>query len=66
MAFGERDEVKRKGLEILGWIRYSTIKNRNRLGGTHQIQGSSPYCFYGSIFFRKELANDVQEENQSS
>ena len=53
LAFGECDEVKRKGLEIMGWVRYSTIKNRNQFGGTRQVQGCSPYWLNWSILFAK-------------
>ena len=65
LAFGECDEVKRKGLEIMGWVRFSTVKNRSiwrNMPGPRLLTLLIELIY----FFRKDLANDVQEEDQSS
>ena len=53
LAFEECDEVKRKGLEIMGWVRYSTIQSNieidleehARSKAAHNIVLISPLLF---------------------
>ena len=51
LAFGECDEVKRKGLEIMGWVRYSTIQSNIEVDLEGHIRFKPAHIVSMALFF---------------
>ena len=53
LAFEEFNEVKRKGLEIMGWVGYSTIQSNIEIDSEEHARSKAAHliCFNGSNCF---------------